>query len=147
MKHLSIEDPDGSATLPICKSHRTWIVERYKLDAMVALRYFSDEPPLSRQEENGDKKATEHIRKCPKCRDWIYSVIPKDVMQRQSRLARYCCAGMYVAVEEPKNKKSRVSFFLFRGEDPCWTVEGIFPSITYCPWCGKELPNKPFIKQ
>jgi hypothetical protein len=53
---------------------------------------------------------------------------------------------MFVAVEEPKNKKSKITFYMFRGEDPCWQIEGVMTFISYCPWCGKKMPEKPFIK-
>jgi hypothetical protein len=53
---------------------------------------------------------------------------------------------MFVATEEYKERgKTRISFELFRGEDPCWLIDGNRAFITYCPWCGKKLPDKPFI--
>jgi len=50
---------------------------------------------------------------------------------------------MYVAIEEPAD--IRISFEMFRGEDPCWKIEGKHTFASYCPWCGQKLPSKPFI--
>ena len=146
MTPIPINEPDGSEPLAICRSNRSWLVDRYKVDAMVALRYYSDEPPVSDRDSQADTKAVEHIRKCPKCRDWIHHSIPASVMTRQHRLSRYCCAGMFVAFEEPSGK-NRIEFELFRGEDPCWKIDGHRSFISYCPWCGKKLPDKPFINE
>ena len=146
MNEIKITEPDGSAPLSICARNRIWIIDRYHIDAMIALRYYSDNEPVSDNDRDADEKAIAHIRKCPKCREWIHHVIPKTILKRQHRLSQYCCAGMFVAVEEPKNKKSKISFYMFRGEDPCWHIEGVMNFISYCPWCGKKMPEKPFIK-
>lgn len=111
---------------------------------MIALCYYSDEPPVSDRDLDADQKARRHIKTCPKCRMWIHFAIPEAVMQRQYRLSRYCCAGMFVAVEEPSGK-DKIDFELFRGEDPCWRINGKRSFISFCPWCGKKLPDKPFI--
>jgi len=146
MIDIPIKEPDKSEPLPICARNRSWLVDRYQIDSMIALRYYSDNEPISERDKEADAKAIDHIRKCPKCRDWIHNVIPKEIMRRQHRLSKYCCAGMFVAVEEPKNKKNRITFYMFRGEDPCWQIKGVMTFISYCPWCGEKMPEKPFTK-
>jgi hypothetical protein len=148
MNSIPLADADDSEGLPICRAQREWLVSRYKLEPMIALKFFSDELPLSEGDANTDAKAIERVRRCPKCRNWLHSIVSEDVLRRQSRLSRYCCAGMFVACEEPDARnKNRVTFELFRGEDPCWMIDGVRSFISFCPWCGKKLPHKPFIPE
>jgi hypothetical protein len=91
---------------------------------MIALRYFSDDVPVATGDMETDRRSMDHIRKCPRCRDWLHKVVPPETLRRQSRLTRYCCASMYVAIEEPDRADIYVSFELFRGEDPCWKFDG-----------------------
>jgi len=64
---------------------------------------------------------------------------------RQREWLVNCCAGMFVAVEEAEGSvTNRITFEMFRGEDPCWMIDGIHSFISYCPWCGKKLPNRTF---
>ena len=72
-------------------------------------------------------------------------VVPPETLRRQSRLIRYCCASMYVAIEEPHGADIRISFEMYRGEDPCWKIDGKPTFAAYCPWCGQKLPSKPFV--
>jgi hypothetical protein len=145
---ISLTEEDGSEPLPICHANRSWLVSRYKLEAMIALRFLSDDEPVAEGDKETDRKALDHVRKCPKCRQWIHLVIPSDTLHRQRRLKRYCCAGMFVAVEEADGQsKNRIAFELFRGEDPCWMIDGIRSFASYCPWCGKKLPDKPFVEE
>ena len=144
---ISINNPDGSEPLDVCRGNRSRLVDRYKIDAMIALKYFSDELSISDDETTRDAKAIEHIRKCRECSAWINHVIPKPILRRQHRLTRYCCARMFVAVEEPDKTKNRIQFELFRDEDPCWKIDGKWSFISHCPWCGKTLPKEPFITE
>lgn len=146
MSAIPISEPDGSEPLPICEAQREWLVSRYRSEAMLALKFFSNDQPVPEADRQTDQRAIEHVRKCPKCRAWIHAVVPADVLRRQSRLTRYCCAGMFVAVEEAEERnENRVTFEMFRGEDPCWMIDGKRTFASYCPWCGKKLPGKPFI--
>jgi hypothetical protein len=147
MNTIPITDADGGQPLSIFRGHREWLIGRYKLDSMIALKYYSEDIPVSENDTLTDEKSIGHVRKCPKCREWIHHVIPTSVMQRQHRLTRYCCAGMFVAVEESKKKENRIDFEMFRGEDPCWRIDGVRSFISYCPWCGKKLPDKPFLER
>jgi len=54
---------------------------------------------------------------------------------------------MFVAVEEWRERPThnRFSFELYRGEDPCWKIDEKLVFASYCPWCGRKLPNKPFL--
>jgi hypothetical protein len=55
---------------------------------------------------------------------------------------------MFVAVEEADSRdKNKITFELFRGEDPCWMIDGRRSFISFCPWCGKKLPDHPFIME
>jgi hypothetical protein len=147
MKAIALTEPDGSDPLPICHNNRDWLVSRYKHEAAIALKFFSDEGPVGEGDKETDRKAIDHIRKCPKCRKWFHSIIPEDILRRQKRLTRYCCAGMFVAFEEADGKtNNQITFEMFRGEDPCWKIDGIRTFASYCPWCGKKLPDKPFIE-
>ena len=145
MKNISITDADGKDPLPICQANRQWMIDYYKLPEMILIRYFSDDVPVQDQKKIEESKATKHIRECPRCREWIHTIAPKDIVTRQARLTKYCCAGMFVAVEEAnKESDNQISFTMFRDEDPCWMINGK-GFVSYCPWCGKKLPEKPFI--
>lgn len=147
MSEISINDADGAPPLAICRGHREWMVDRFKIEASIALRYFSDDLPVSEDDRATDESAARHIRKCPKCREWIHHIVPESVLQRQRRLTQYCCAGMFVAVEEADaDTKNRIAFEFFRGEDPCWMIDGKYSFASYCPWCGSKLPGQPFIQ-
>jgi hypothetical protein len=148
MNTISLSEADCSQALPICHAQREWLVTHYKLEAMIAFKFFSEELPVAECDSVTDSRATDHVRKCPKCREWFHRVIPKEVVRRQSRLSRYCCAGMFVAFEESNTRnKVRISFEMFRGEDPCWIIDGVRTFISFCPWCGKRLPGQPFIPE
>lgn len=139
MSDISIFEIDGSEPLPICRMQREWLIDTYKLLPSIAHWFFSDDAHSS--------QAIKHVRECEKCREWIHRVIPKDVLRRQSRLVRYCCAGMFVAVEETgPHGKRKIDFGISRGE-PYWTIGGPHGHISYCPWCGKKLPDKPYISE
>lgn len=146
MAAIPLDDSDGVEALPICRSKRKWIADRYRDAAMIAQRYFSDEVPIVEGDMETDRKSMDHIRKCLRCRGWLHKVVPAETLRRQSRLTRYCCASMYVAIEEPDRTDIRVGFELFRGEDPCWTIGGKRTFASYCPWCGQKLPPGPFIE-
>ena len=148
MRTIPILEPNGEEPLPICRHNRDWLVSRYRVEAVIALKYLSDEPIVSDSEKDSDSKAVDHIRKCPKCRAWVHHVVPKDIFIRQSRMVKYCCSGMFVACEEYKERdKNRITFDLYRGEDPCWMIDGKRSFISFCPWCGKKLPERPFIEE
>ena len=140
MHTISINDENELEPLPTCRAVREGLVEQYALEAMIALKYFTEDSPAA--------PAIEHVRQCEKCREWINRIIPPELLRRQSRLARYCCASMFVAVEETGVKgKNKVTFELFHGEEPCWKIGGVRSFISYCPWCGKKLPDRPFIME
>jgi len=146
MDAITLDDSDGAEALPICRSKREWIADRYRDAAMIALRYFSDDVPVATGDMETDRRCMDHIRKCPRCREWLHKVVPPETLRRQSRLTRYCCASMYVSIEEPDRADICVSFELFRGEDPCWKFDGKRTFASYCPWCGQKLPPGPFIE-
>lgn len=147
MSSIPLLEADGSEALPLCRAQREWLVSRYRDEPMIALKFFSDGLPVAEHDAATDTKAIQHVRQCPKCRAWFHRVVPDDILRRQHRLTRYCCASMFVAVEEASpTSADRVSFELFRGEDPCWKLGDAMSFLSYCPWCGKQLPDRPFIE-
>jgi hypothetical protein len=147
MNAIPTKDADGKDPIPMCLAHRDWLIGYYKVPEMIALRYFVGDLPVQDQKRSEEAKAVKHLRECPKCSAWVATIVPPDMFRRQSRQAKYCCAGMFCAVEEPGHRGSpQITFSLFRGEDPCWQIDGKNAFLRFCPWCGKKLPEKPFIE-
>ncbi len=129
----------------MCRRTRDWLIEHYKQAEMIVLRFFSDASPVNPQYKTEEEKAIKHLRECPKCRPWVSTIVSAPIYRRQANLARYCCAGMYCAVEEHEERGGpQFSFVMFRDEDPCWQINGHNTFASYCPWCGKKLPDHPF---
>lgn len=148
MHTIATTDANGSEALPICRAQREWLVTRYRDEPMIALKFYSDDLPVAEGDRATDEKAINHVRKCPKCREWLHRVVPVDILRRQRRLTRYCCSGMFVAIEEAESShNNKITFELFRGEDPCWMIDGRRSFISFCPWCGRNLPGEPFISE
>lgn len=87
--------------------------------------------------------ALDHIRGCPECQSWLREQVPEEIFTRQEKISKYCCVMMFGAVEE--GRTHQINFAMFRGEDPCWKIDGQWSGISFCPWCGQRLPNQPFI--
>jgi len=144
MNEIPIESKKETDTLPICRKSRKELVAKYHLVEMIALEYFNIKNLVHSDTEIPDKLLS-HLIKCPKCIDWFHEITPKSVLKRQKRLTEYCCSGMFCAVEEHKERKQiKIEFTMFRGEDPCWIIDGKYAFISYCPWCGELLPRRPF---
>jgi len=93
----------------------------------------------------GSDGKVRHLLKCKSCKRWLETMSPQETLLRQKRLSKYCCSGLYCAVEEPAtNNGEPVAFILFRGEDPMWVFGQKSTPISYCPWCGHRLPNRPY---
>lgn len=90
-----------------------------------------------------------HVQTCESCRSWLKGKVPANVDSRLSTLEKYCCPVMYGAVEHHEDGGLQVRLINFQG-DPTWAVMN-FESvggnllISYCPWCGSKMPNKPFV--
>jgi hypothetical protein len=148
MNSIPITEKDGSEPLPICRTQREWLVDRYWVYTAIALEFFSDDISVAENDTATDLEAIGHVRECPRCREWIHRVVPKDILRRQSRLVQYCCPRMFVAVEEANSRtKNKITFELFRDDEPCWMIDGRHSFISFCPWCGKKLPEHPFITE
>ena len=142
---IPVRDADGKEPLPICRRTRDWLIEHYKQAEAIVLRFFSDAPPVNPKYKPEEEKAIKHLRECPKCRPWTSTIVSEPIYRRQANLVQYCCAGMYCAVEEHAERGDpQFSFVMFRGEDPCWQINGHNTFASYCPWCGKKLPDHPF---
>jgi hypothetical protein len=142
---IPVNDTDGAVPSTVCLRCREWLRDAYKLPAAIVLRYFEGERPGVDQRNPQEEEMLRHLRDCRRCREWVTSIVPPDMLRRQSWQVKYCCAGMFCAVEEPDRRGPRISFTLFRSEDPCWQVDGYNAFLQFCPWCGKRLPAKPFI--
>src|SRR5512144_599667 len=84
MNSIPLTDADGSEGLPICRAQREWLVSRYKSEPMIALKFFSADVPVAEPDASTDAKAIHHVRKCPKCRDWLHHVVPATVLRRRA---------------------------------------------------------------
>jgi hypothetical protein len=147
MSSIPLVDPDGHDPLPICRRNREWLIAYYTIPEAIVLRFFSDAVPVRKRDKSEEDHSIKHLRECPRCRVWVSTIVSEERYRRQARLARYCCAGMFCAVEEYESHQTpRFSFLLFRGEDPCWQIDGRMAFAVYCPWCGRKLPDTPFIK-
>ena len=147
MSSIPLQDADGQDPLPICRRNREWLIDYYKGHQSIVLRFFTDDAPVRKRDTSEEDHSIKHIRECPRCRAWVPTIVSEDDYRRQARQARYCCAGMFCAVEEHGSRPTpRFSFTLFRGEDPCWQIDGKNAFAVYCPWCGRKLPDGPFIK-
>jgi hypothetical protein len=147
MSTVPLVDADGHEPLPICRRNREWLIDYYKSPEGIVLRFFSDAAPVRRGDQSEEGHAIKHLRECPRCRPWVSTIVSEEHYRRQARMARYCCAGMFCAVEEHETRQTpRFSFTLFRGEDPCWQIDGDDTFAGYCPWCGTKLPGAPFIE-
>lgn len=145
MGTISVQDADGKDPLAMCRRNRDWLIDHYRGAEAIVLRLFSDAPPVSARAKTEEEKAVKHLRECPKCRPWASTIVSPEMYRRQAALAKYCCAGMYCAVEESEQRGGpRLSFTMFRDEDPCWQINGDNSFISYCPWCGTRLPDRPF---
>ena len=140
----TLADTDGREPLPICRRHREFLIDYYKGPEPIVLRFFTDASPVRQRDKSEESHSIKHMRECPRCRPWVATLVPPEFYRRQARQARYCCAGMFCAVEEYERHPPRFSFIMFRDEDPCWQIDGHTAFANYCPWCGKKLPGAPF---
>jgi len=148
MGSAPLQDADGHDPLPICRRNREWLLDYYKSPEIIVLRFFSDDFPVRERDRSEEDPSVKHIRECPRCRAWLPTLVSEQLYRRQSRQAKYCCAGMFCAVEEWETRQTpRFSFILFRREDPCWQIDGKNAFASYCPWCWKTLPGAPFIQE
>jgi hypothetical protein len=99
--------------------------------------------------------AAKHISECDACVEWLDTLLPPEVLvarqTRQVRLAKYCCIRMFFATNDEDAKRrtgsvetTRFTFERFRGEDPCWCINGDYAFANFCPWCGTALPSRAF---
>ncbi|MCP3927953.1 MAG: hypothetical protein GY705_02495 [Bacteroidetes bacterium] len=131
--------------LPICRRAREGLISTYHLIEMIALQYFEAKRDFGRDGKKPEIDGLKHLLNCPKCKIWFHDIIPPAILKRQKRITEYCCVGLFCAMEEYKDRSvPKMEFTMFRGEDPCWVIESKYSFISYCPWCGKKLPDKPY---
>ncbi|KOO56759.1 hypothetical protein WH43_18365 [Rheinheimera sp. KL1] len=92
-----------------------------------------------------------HVQTCKSCRSWLEEKISSETHSRLTKLKQYCCPVMFVAVEENEIDQLKVGLMSFQGEST-WAVMNFNTVggnllLCYCPWCGKKLPNSPFITE
>ena len=75
---------------------------------------FSDAVPVRKRDKSEEDHSIKHLRECPRCRVWVSTIVSEEHYRRQARLARYCCAGMFCAVEEYESHQTpRFSYSSF----------------------------------
>ena len=128
-----------------CERARSDYVSGVQVIDSLAIHYFA-ETSFFDHHPNRDLilSSRNHIRNCPACQAWLKQEVPHEIFERLERVSKYCCIMMFAAVEEPESATVRFSFGLFRGEDPCWSIDGKSTCVSYCPWCGKRMPPEPF---
>jgi hypothetical protein len=130
-----------------CLSTRRFIVDNHENLADLSYYYLVRLNSNLEHECEGDSVlnlSVIHLHNCSKCEHWLDNEFPKEYVSRPFRLAHYCCGGMFVAVEEYKERENAAVKFK-RGATSCggaWSLGGWL--ISYCPWCSTKLPNKPF---
>ncbi len=114
-------------------------------EAVADVLYSKEERVFQFTDEAGEK-AIEHLRGCSDCQSWFRSIIPEEIIERNERASHYCCMSMYCAMEEYGEMDiPRISFRMYRGEDPLWCINGkMMSAFRFCPWCAKPMPDKPF---
>ena len=120
-----------------CVAHRAELSMRFELPHALALWWLQPSTVAS--------SARAHLASCADCRDWLEDRIPGDIMRRQARLTRYCCARMFAAIEEADASRDVVVAFTVIRDEPCWMIDGKQAYAAHCPWCGQALPDRPFI--
>ena len=129
-----------------CLEVRKLLIETLGIPELIVLLNFTDQVPMAASVRSEVEKSAEHLRSCSHCNAWVKGIVPEPIYTRQSRLARYCCPLMFGAVEEPhKPGTPRIAFTMFCEVEPCWQIDGKDAFLQYCPWCGKKLPDRPFI--
>jgi hypothetical protein len=151
---MSIDEKGlGLSSDAVCSAAREWMLQHYKDEAIVALRYYTDEevprvtPSL---DADLDKRHVSHIRDCERCTAWVRSFAGEKWMERQRRLAECCCPRMFGILEAEK-RKGRDSHMEFKKEwhhDAGWLwhqkfyygeVSVFSYQVNYCPWCGRNI--------
>lgn len=140
-----VSEADGSMPPSDCKESRLRLVRTHMTADGLAFRFFSDEYVHPNFPEV-ERDAAVHVRGCSRCRDWIRRVVPVEAFARAERMSHYCCSWMFATTDEGDIRLPKMEFTMFRGEDPCWCIEGKNAFASFCPWCGKRLPNHPFIE-
>ena len=148
---IDTSNADGSTPRADCLAAREWMATYYD-SAIIPLRVFSDtEVPVRGRPVFGsteDMECVAHVRQCGDCRDWMHTVADEKWVVRQGRLARYCCAQMFGAVEEPKSSSHKIEWLHAVHPDygPFWSIDGKATHLAFCPWCGHRMPSKPFVE-
>ncbi|MCB0331752.1 MAG: hypothetical protein KDD70_18915 [Bdellovibrionales bacterium] len=154
MVDSKFDNLDGSFVPEDCRSIRKRLSSSLQPE-LIVLEWFR----LQREEANGKnnfienlsahyREGLKHITGCPMCQEWLMASLPPEKIERQRRLAQYCCSGFFCAVEEPKESgEAKIRFSMFRGEDPCWGIGKRWSFLKFCPWCGSKLPDSPFIAE
>jgi hypothetical protein len=143
-----MSDTNANQQTPGCLAARDWMA-RYYDDVILPLRYYSDKEVPRRGvpgfDSAEDARCVSHVRGCAECFGWMRDVAGERVMERQHRLAQYCCGQMFSAVEKPKTSCRLQLGYDYKAEaQRRYLNAGV--TINYCPWCGSLLPNGPFVR-
>ena len=158
-----LSNRDGSELGNKCKKARDWLATHYGDPYSIGQRLAVDAPNKysSRRHAGGYSSAQDavhisHAIECNQCSAWISAVVGDKVLDRQRRLAQYCCPQLFGAVEEPKPKALPIKLRYYAPER--W--EGSFAwvlsltddkferhtlVVNYCPFCGEliKTPERP----
>lgn len=96
-------------------------------------------------ENSAAEKAARHVEACSLCAEWLDEFYPDRAERRkaiEARASTYCCPSLRHAIYDA-DAQTRISFTMFRGEDPCWQINDDLCFAKYCPWCGSALPDEP----
>jgi hypothetical protein len=88
--------------------------------------------------------AVAHIASCVSCQTWLDGFDPAWAAS-EKREAHYCCQTLYLAAtveDDPERQFVSIKYARDRDGYPAWAAEGMAPSLRYCPWCAKPLPQE-----
>lgn len=144
-----------SSTVITCEHARIWLREHYNVPQIMALRFYggSSSGRLSTTEFDPafDEEVFSHVKACDQCENWVTSFCGENIMHRQRRLAKYCCAQLFSAVEEPPAANNMTIHLEYHAPPNCegshyWklTVADNHKKcgslmINYCPFCGRPV--------
>ena len=131
-----------------CSSARKFLLNWGTTDSLAASILFGSDGFPNDGTSKG-QEAVSHVQNCEKCKLWLRDLIPVEKRTRMERLINYCCPQMFVAVEEPSQDNVHITLRHCQ-EQRLWGIQqpghrSGLTIISFCPWCGRRLPPKPFI--
>src|SRR4029434_3423176 len=88
MSAVSLADAEGLDPLPICRRNREWLVNNDTSPEAIVLRFFSDALPIRQRDKSEEDHSIKHLRECPRCRDWVATIVSDATYRRHARRDR-----------------------------------------------------------